>query len=92
MLIFSAAILLYAALMAVTKDYNLIPIRARVSVKPKNKKKYTFQLSKAVAVAGVVPALTGVTAIWSGIGAGIVFVGGMILALWLGTKIMKGVK
>lgn len=89
MLIFSAAILLYAGLLALTKDYTMLPFRARVSVKPKNPKKYTVQLAKAVAVAGLVPALAGLAGIWSGIAAGVVFVVGLIAALWLSTKIVK---
>ena len=34
--IFSAAILVYAGLMALTKDYKMLPYRATISVKPKN--------------------------------------------------------
>lgn len=52
-LIFAAGILLYAAILAIAKDYNLLPYRAQVSVKPKNPNKYTVQLSKAVALAGL---------------------------------------
>ena len=40
MFFFAGALLLYAALMAITKDYNILPFRASVSVKPKNPKKY----------------------------------------------------
>jgi hypothetical protein len=50
MFIFAAALLLYAAVMAITKDYNMLPYRSRVSVKPKNPEKYTVQLAKAVAL------------------------------------------
>ena len=44
---FSLALLLYAALMALTRDYKILPFRARVSVKPKNEKKYMLQMAKA---------------------------------------------
>lgn len=91
MFIFSGAILLYAGLMALTKDYKILPIRSRQSVNPKDKKRYTVQLSKAIALVAVVPALSGIVGIWSGIGAGIVFVAGLIVTVWLGTKIMKDV-
>ena len=91
MLIFAGALLLYAALMALTKDYKILPVRARQSVKPKDPKKYTFQLSKVIALVSLAPALSGIVGIWSGIGAGIVFVAGLIVFIWLGTKIMKNV-
>ena len=91
MLIFAGAILLYAGLMAITKDYNMLPIRARQSVKPKDPKRYAFQLSKVIALVSLAPALSGIVGIWSGIGAGIVFVAGLVLFIWLGTKIMKDV-
>ena len=42
--IFAGALLLYAGLMALTKDYKMLPYRARTSVKPKNPKKYMTQL------------------------------------------------
>ena len=38
--IFAAAILLYAGLMALTKDYNILPLRSRQSVHPKDPKRY----------------------------------------------------
>ena len=43
--IFAAAILLYAGIMALTKDYKMLPIRARQSVKPKDPRRYAFRLS-----------------------------------------------
>ena len=89
MFIFSAALLLYAGAMAVTKNYDILPRRATVSVKPKDKKAYTFQLSKVIALAAAVPALTGIAAVWSGLAAGAVFVIGLVVVLWLGTIIMK---
>ena len=44
MLVFAGALLLYAALLAITKDYDLLPRRATSPVRPKNSRKYTFQL------------------------------------------------
>ena len=49
--IFAGALLLYAGLMALTKDYKMLPYRARTSVKPKNPKKYMTQLAKVIACA-----------------------------------------
>ena len=46
MFFFAGALLLYAGLMALTKDYKMLPYRARQSVKPKNSEKYMVQLAK----------------------------------------------
>ena len=90
MLIFAGAILLYAALMALTKDYNMIPFRARISVKPKNPKKYMTQLAKAVAAVAVPVALGGLIGLWNSIAGLIFMILGVGFCLWLTTKIMKG--
>ena len=37
--------------MAVTRDYKMLPCRARVSVKPKDPEAYMVQLAKIVALA-----------------------------------------
>ena len=91
MLLFSVAILLYAALMAITKDYKMLPYRATNSVKPKNPKKYMLQLSKAVALTGLVPGLAGIVMMWNGMLGFGVFIVGLIVTLWLSTKIVKDV-
>ena len=90
--IFAGAILLYAGLMALTKDYRLVPYRARQSVKPKNEKRYMTQLAKAVALAALSPALSALAGLWNMAAALIVLIGSMILFLWLGTKLMKSVE
>ena len=89
MLIFAAAILLYAALMAITKDYNMLPYRSAVSVKPKDPKRYMTQLAKVVALVGLAIG-AGAAVSWWNIGAGaIVMIIGVIVSLWIGTKIVK---
>ncbi len=90
--IFAGAILLYAGLMALTRDYKLVPFRARQSVKPKDPKRYMAQLAKAVALAALAPALSALAGLWNMTAALIVLVGGLILFIWLGTKLMKGVE
>ena len=89
MLIFAGAILLYAGLLAITKDYNLLPIRARISVKPKNPKQYTVQIAKAVALTSLSPILAAVTTIWSEFAALFVLLIVMVICLYLSTKIVK---
>ena len=90
--IFSAAILLYAGLMALTKDYKMLPYRARVSVKPKDEKKYMVQLAKVVALTALSPALSALTGLWNPIAAFIVLIVSAIVFLWLGTKLMRNVQ
>ena len=89
MLIFAGAILLYAALMAITKDYKMLPFRARVSVKPKNPEKYMIQLAKIVALVAVMIAAGAVIALWNAAAGAVVMVVGAAAALWCGTKIIK---
>lgn len=90
--IFSLAILFYAGLMALTRDYQLLPLRARVSVKPKDPKKYTLQLSKAIALAALSPFLSALAGLWNIIAALIVLIASGVLFIWLGTRIMRGVE
>ena len=90
--IFSAAILLYAGLMALTKDYKMLPFRARQSVRPKDPKRYAFQLSKVIALVALSPALSALTGLWNTPAAVAVLIGAAILFIWLGTKIMRGVE
>ena len=91
MAIFSAALLLYAGLMAIFRDYKMIPMRARVSVKPKNEKKYMAQLAKVIALVALSPALSALAGLWNPIAALIVLILSAILFIWLGTKLMKNV-
>ena len=88
-LIFAAAIFLYAAILAITKDYNLLPYRAQVSVKPKNPKKYTVQLAKIVALVGLAIVAGAVVSLWNAFIGVAVMIVGMIAAIWYGTKSVK---
>lgn len=90
--IFAGLILIYAGLMALTKDYKMLPLRARVSVQPKDEKRYMKQLAKVVALVALAPALSALTGLWNMIVALIVLVVSAIVFIWLGTKIMRGVE
>ena len=90
--IFAAAILLYAGLMALTKNYKILPVRATQSVKPKDEKRYMTQLSKVVALVALSPALSALTGLWNIPAAVVVLLASAVLFIWLGTKIMKGVE
>lgn len=92
MFCFSGALLLYAGLLALTKDYRMLPYRARQSVRPKNPKAYAARLAKVIALTALAPALSGLAGLWSPIAAAAVLIGGLVLFLWLGTKLMRGVE
>ncbi|MBQ7152382.1 MAG: hypothetical protein IJR83_00385 [Clostridia bacterium] len=87
--IFGAALLLYAGLMALTKDYKILPFRSRQSYKPKDPKRYMTQLAKVIALVSLSPVLSAITGIFNVIAAVIVLIVTMVLFIWLGTKIMK---
>ena len=89
---FSAGILIYAGLMALTKDYKIIPFRARQSVKPKDEKKYMIGLAKVVALSAISPALSALTGLWNVPAAVAVLIVSMVLLIWLGTRIMKDIQ
>lgn len=90
--IFSCALLLYAGLMAIFKDYKMIPLRARQSVKPKNEKKYMVQFAKVTALAALAPALSAVAGLWNMIAAVAILIAAGVFFIWLGTKIVKNEK
>lgn len=87
MLCFSAALLLYAGLLALTKDYNLIP--RGYAAKVENKRAYTMKMAKAVALVAVPPFHCAIAAMFNGILAVSILLVEMIMALWIATMIMK---
>lgn len=90
--IFAGLILIYAGLMALTKDYKMLPFRSTVSVQPKDEKRYMKQLAKVVAMVALAPALSALTGLWNMIAALIVLIVSAVVFIWLGTKIMRGVE
>ena len=86
MFIFSGVLLIYAALLALTKDYRMLPYRARVSVKPKDPKGYTVKLAKSIAMAAASIALGAAAALWNGAVGAVVMVVGIIAVLWYSAK------
>ena len=89
MFIFAAALLLYAVILAITRDYKMLPYRSRVSVKPKNPKAYTLQLAKVIALVSLAVAVGAAVALWNQTVGAIVILTGVIAAIWVGTKIVK---
>ena len=85
MFIFAAALLLYAVVLAITKDYKMLPYRAQISVKPKDPKEYTLQLAKVVALVGLAMTAGALVALWNQLIGAIVILAGVIAAIWAGT-------
>ena len=90
--VFAGALLLYAGLLALTKDYKMLHYRSRQSVQPKDPKKYAFQLAKVIALVSLSPLLSALVGLLNMIAAVIVLIGSMILFIFLGTKIMKKIE
>ena len=87
MLCFSGALLLYAALLALTKDYRLIPRGYASAVK--DKRAYAAKMAKIIALVAVPPAHCAVAAIFDDVLAISVLIVEMVMALWIATVIMK---
>ncbi len=89
MFIFAGVLLLYAALLAIKKDYRMLPYRSTQSVKPKDPKKYVAQFAKIIALVAAAIAVGAAVALWNGgIGAAVMVIG-VVAALWLGTRMIK---
>ncbi len=89
MFIFAAALFLYAVILAITKDYKMLPVRAQVPVKPKHPKAYTVQLAKVIALVSLAVAAGAGIGLWNQLIGAIVILAGVIAAIWAGTKIVK---
>ncbi|MBR1731447.1 MAG: hypothetical protein IJ725_03320 [Ruminococcus sp.] len=87
--IFAGALLLYAGVMALFKDYKMLPFRTRTSVKPKNEKEYMKQLAKVIALAACSPALSVLVGLWNIAAALVVLIASGVLFIWLGAKLVK---
>ena len=88
-LIFAGALLLYAGLMALTKDYRILPRRATISVEPKDPKLYMTRLAKVIALVALAIALGALIGLKSALVGVIVGFAGVIAAIWFGTWYMK---
>ena len=89
MFFFAGALALYAAIMAITKDYNILPVRAQIPVSPENPKKYMLQMAKITALVAIAIALGAAISLWNWLAGLIVMLLGVIGAIWAGTKIIK---
>ena len=87
MFCFSGALFLYAVLLYTTKDYKLIP-RGYASKKD-DKKAYARQVAEIVALVAVAPTHCGYVALFSMGWSVVVLVVEIVIALWVGTRIME---
>ena len=87
MLIFAGAILLYAGLLALTKDYGLI--MRGYSTQPKDKKAYTMAFAKMMAVVAMSP-LSAAFYGYFNVALGIIALSvSMVVCIWLGTQFFR---
>lgn len=87
MLCFSGALLLYAGLLALTRDPALIP--RCDAAKVKDKRAYAVKVAKLVALAAVPPAHCAIAAVFNGALAVSVLVVETAMAIWIGAEVMK---
>ena len=91
MFLFAAALLLYAALLALTKDDKLLPYQYTLSAEPKDSRAYVLQFSKVIALVALAIAAGAAAALWNQLVGAVVMIAAVIAAIWCGTKMMKKV-
>ena len=88
MFCFSGALLLYAALLALTKDYKLIP--RHHAVRMKNGRAYARKMAGVIALTAIAPLYSGIAAmLFNEAVAMVVLVVEFVLTIWLGAILMK---
>ena len=87
MFCFSGALFLYAVLLYTTKNDKLIP--RNYAAKTDDKKAYSRQVAEIVALVAVAPAHCGYVALFSMGWSVVVLIVEMVLAIWVGTKIVE---
>lgn len=91
MLLFALALLLYAALMGLTRDVGLIPKMGAVKVK--NPRRYAWQFSKTLACVALAPAVSALAGLRYGPGVGaLVLIPAMVVAIRRGIRFMRDVE
>ena len=88
---FAGMLLLYAGLLALGKDPKMIP--RHYAAQMKDPKAYTRQIAKVIALVATAPLHSGIVGLFLGPGvAAVVLVVGIILCIWLGTRLMDKVQ
>ena len=90
MLCLSGGLLLYAGLLALTKDPELI--MRHWAAKMKDGKAYAAQFAKVIAVVAAAPAASGLTGLLAGLKwSAVVLIAGLIICIYIGTRLMRKV-
>lgn len=89
MLCFAGMILIYALLLGLTKDLNMIPYRQRHAAKVTDKKAHAVKIAKILAITAAAPALGGLAGFISPAAGGIVIIAALPLCIWAGVKFVK---
>ena len=88
MFCFAGALLLYSVLLLKTGNISLIPQRDKAGIQ--DKRAYTEQFGKAVAVISLAPAISGILWLTGGVRRSIAFlVLGFIVCIWEATNIVS---
>ena len=87
MFMFSGGLLLYAAILALSKDVKMIP--RDYAAKITDKRRYATQFAKVIALVALAPAYGGIVGLFSTGWGLFAMITQMILAIFLGTKLMK---
>ncbi len=91
MVLFALALLLYAALIGLTRDVGLIPKMGAVKVK--NPKRYAWQFAKTLACVALAPVVSALAGLRYGPGIGtLVLVPAMVVAIRRGIRFMRDVE
>jgi len=88
MFIFAGAILLYAGLLALTKDYNLIP-RGHAA-EPGDRKAYALACAKMLALVALAPLSAAIYGLFSLTLGAVMFPVGLVVCIGFGTRCFKG--
>jgi len=87
MLVFAGVILLYAGLLALTKDYGLIP--RGYATKPKDTKAYTVAFAKTIAVVALSPLSAAFYGYFNPVLGLVALPVSMAVCIWHGTQFFR---
>ena len=87
MFCFSGAILIYAGIMAATKDISMLRWRHRNVAKMKDPKAYAVMVAKILALTAAAPLIGGLIGLLSPLIGGIALIVCLMPFIWLGVKL-----
>ena len=87
MFCFAGALLLYAGLLALTRDYDLIP--RGYATRPKDKTAYALAFAKAIAVTALAPLGSGIYGLFSTALGLVMLLINLPLCIWISTHFFR---